>query len=338
MWLVNGGAAMRESKKLARGKRMAKAPSYALKVKVEGPGIHKKSIPIPDLLKICGAIQTAVHRQAESLQKPAANTLRRGPVTASAQQECTLELTGITSGSTGLTFRYAKPQQHLPMPGTILFGNEVLAQVAETVKAFGGTTGRSSGDVDAGVLDSLQQLSEALEKKRITRISFSVPRHNGKGKTIKAVFDSTVSSRIAARIKEPRHERQSIEGRLEMADFKEAGRVCRIHPAIGVPVHCSFEPELEDQIYGALRRPARVTGTVRLNPNTGRVESLKIDEIEILDELLLGAKDFFASRTLKQLAEAQGVGPLDRPSDLAGVWPPDESIDEFVELTYKNRS
>jgi hypothetical protein len=83
-------------------------PKYALKVKVEGPGVHRKSIAVPNLLKICDALQSAVHRQAEAMERPLASTLRRGPITASAQQECTLELTGITGGKHGTDFQALK--------------------------------------------------------------------------------------------------------------------------------------------------------------------------------------------------------------------------------------
>jgi hypothetical protein len=122
---------MSPRKKTSGVTRVSRPPKYALKIKVEGPAVHKKSIPIPELVKICSAIQTAVHRQAEAMEKPTAKTLRSGPITASAQHECTLELTGIVSGSTGLLFRYAKPQQHLPLPDAASFGAEVLARVRE---------------------------------------------------------------------------------------------------------------------------------------------------------------------------------------------------------------
>jgi hypothetical protein len=335
---MGGGITMRTQKKAVAGvKRMFKHPNYVLKIKVEGPGVHRKSIPIPELVKICSAIQTAVHRQAESMEKPAAKTLRRGPITASAQDECTLELVGIVPGSTGLLFRYAKPQQHLPIPEAANFGSDVLVRIAETVKDFGGKN-PPRDEVDAGVLASLRELGEALERKTITRISLDVPQRTGRSRRIRAVFTPAVNARILERIKAPTHERMTIEGKLEMADFKDTGRLCRIHPSIGLPVQCSFDLDVEDQVYSALRKPARVTGTARLDPHSGRVEELRIEEIEIVDELLLGARDFFAGRTLEQLAEAQGVHPLDKPSDLAGGWPADENIDEFLETTYLSRS
>src|SRR6266550_8244145 len=327
---------MTTNHKTNRENSVAKRPSYVLKVEVEGPGVHTKSIAVPDLLKICSAIQTAVHRQAEAMELPSAQTLRRGPITASAQEECTLELFGISAGSTGLLFRYAKPQQPLPLQEARDFGADVLARVAETVRGFERKKPQVQ-HIETGVLDSLRELSEVLERKRITRIELNVPRHSGRPRAIKAVINAAVRERIAARVKSPTSAQITIEGKLEMADFKETGKVCRIHPPIGLPLQCTFEPDQEEEVYGALRKPARITGTARLNPNTGKPEELKVEKIEILEELLLGAKDFFASRSLAQLAEAQGVHPVTNPNELAGGWPTDENVDEFVDAIYENR-
>lgn len=327
---------MSATKRPSQEKSVPKRPKYALKVEVEGPGVHTKSIAIPDLLKICDAIQTAVHRQCEAMERPSAQTLRRGPITASAQEEATLELFGIVAGSTGLLFRYAKPQQPLPIPGRTDFGTEVLTKVAETIKQFERQK-PPAVETDAGVLDSLSQLGEVLQRRTITRIKLNVPAHNGKSRTISATVNAAVFDRISARVKAPTHQQLTIEGKLEMADFKDTGKLCRIHPPVGQPLQCLFEPELEDQVYGALRRPVRLTGVVRLDPNTNRPQELKIEKIEILDELLVGAKDFFASRSLEQLAEAQGVRPLTNPNELAGGWPNDENVDEFVHAIYESR-
>ncbi|MGH9793609.1 MAG: hypothetical protein ACRD5G_02450 [Candidatus Acidiferrales bacterium] len=48
-------------------------------------------------------------------------------------------------------------------------------------------------------------------------------------------------------------------------------------------------------------------------------------------------RDFFLSLTLEQLAKAQGVKPLTDPSVLAGAWPEDDDIDEFIEDLYRSR-
>jgi hypothetical protein len=327
---------MRKISKPRRRKRVTRRPKYALRIKVEGPGVHRKSIAVPDLLKICDALQSAVHRQAEAMQEPSASTLRRGPITASAHEECTLELIGISGGSTGLTFALSKPQQPLPIPGAMTFGADVLAKVAQTVKELGGDK-HASADIDAGVLNSLMKLGEVVDRQAISRVSLMVPRHDGRARAIKAVLDATVKARIFKRIKTPTEQHLSIEGKLEMADFKEIGRACRIHPPIGQPLQCSFDPDREEEIYSALRKPVRLSGVARLNPNTGKPEELRIEKVEIMDELLLGERDFFMSRTLEQLAEAQGVRPLDNPGEMVGGWPENEDLDEFIAETYQSR-
>ena len=81
-----------------------------------------------------------------------------------------------------------------------------------------------------------------------------------------------------------------------------------------------------------------VTGLARINPHSGKIEEIKIEKLEVLDELMLGARDFTAGYDLKQLADMQAVHPLARPDDLAGGWPEDESLDEFIETTYGSRN
>ena len=50
------------------------------------------------------------------------------------------------------------------------------------------------------------------------------------------------------------------------------------------------------------------------------------------------AGQFFASSTLAELAEAQGVGPMKNPEEMAGAWPEAEDVDQFVKETYQSRS
>jgi len=47
---------------------------------------------------------------------------------------------------------------------------------------------------------------------------------------------------------------------------------------------------------------------------------------------------FFAASTLEELAEAQGVGPIKDPEEMAGAWPEGEDVDAFLKETYEGRS
>ncbi len=260
-------------------------------------------------------------------------SLRPGPKSAVVYQECTLELTGIRKGSTVLPFGLAKPQQPLPIPEMTTFGRDVVWQVATAVKSLGSRRPKN-GHVEPGVLDSLREMGEVLNKD-VTRIEWIVP---GIGRRpVKAIFDKRVRERVADRIKLPSTRLQTVEGVLEMADFKEQDHKCRIHPLIGQPIVCTFAPNQEQEIYDALRKPVKIEGTATINPNSGKVESIAIDKVGITEQLLVGAREFHSGRSLEQLAEAQGVPPLTNPKVLVGGWPEDEDVDAFLEDIYSSR-
>lgn len=312
---------------------MAKHPKAVLTLRVEGPGVRSGSITVPDLIKICDAAQSAINRQAQAMQD--GQSLGPGPYVSRVYDECTLELIGIARGSTMLPFRIAKPQQ--PLPGSQTFGVEVVTRVACVVRAVSGSRNGHVDGLDAGVLDSLKKMGEIFDRKEISAIEWRVPRHEGTS-AIKAVFNKKARDRVIQKMTAPAQQPLTVEGTLEMADFKETGQQCRIHPPIGQAISCTFEPGRADEVYRALRKPVRITGTARINPNTGRTEELQIEKISLLEPLLVGERDFFANRSFEKLARAQGVKPLTNPRRLAGGWPENEDLDQFLEEIYQTRS
>jgi hypothetical protein len=52
---------------------------------------------------------------------------------------------------------------------------------------------------------------------------------------------------------------------------------------------------------------------------------------------LLGNRDFFAGKSLSELAQSQGVGPVEDISVFAGGIPDDEDVDEMLEEIYRLR-
>ena len=310
---------------------MAKRTKPLFKLRIEGPGVRSGAISVPDLIRICQAAQDAVNRQAEAMQ--GGQSLRPGPKSAVVYQECTLELTGIQKGSTILPFALAKSQQTLPEIAT--FGHDAVLEVATAVKQIGSTSRRRKNPhFEAGLLDSLRKMGEVLDRD-VTKIEWIVP---GNGhRPVKAVFDRRVRDRVLERIQLPTTRPETIEGILEMADFKEQDHKCRIHPPLGQPILCTFTPEQEQEVYDALRKPVRISGTATINPNSEKIESIAIGKIGIVEQLLVGARDFHSGRTLQQLADAQGVQPLVNPKVLSGGFPDDEDVDEFLEEIYSSR-
>lgn len=310
---------------------IAKHTKPLLKLRIEGPGVRRGAISVPDLVRICQAAQDAVNRQAEAMR--GGQSLRPGPKSAVVYQECTLELTGIQKGSTILPFALAKPQQSLPDMAT--FGRDVVLEVASAVKQIGSTSSRRKNPhFEAGLLDSLRDMGEVLDRD-VTSIEWIVP---GNGhRAVSAVFDRRVRDRVIERIRLPSTRPECVEGVLEMADFKEQDHKCRIHPLLGQPIACTFTPEQGQEVYDALRKQVKIFGTATINPNSGKVDSIAVEKIGVVEQLLIGARDFHTGRSLEQLAEAQGVPPLGNPKVLAGGWPDGEDVDEFLEDIYSSR-
>ena len=71
-----------------------------------------------------------------------------------------------------------------------------------------------------------------------------------------------------------------------------------------------------------------------LDPHTRRVAFIHIYRIEPLGK---GTAAFLTSHSFEDLARLQGVQPLEDPNVLAGGFPEDEDINEFLSDIYKHR-
>ena len=319
-------ATLHKSKQIIREKPI-------LQLKVRGPGIRSGRIPISDLIKICEEVQRTVNRQAESMQGK--KTLHPGPIVDSIRRECTLELIGIKKGTTSLQFGLAKTQMTLPMPEQTNFGAEVIGEVAATIKSLG-CGDISSQEINAGVLQGLYQLGGVIEDKRISQIEWIAPKMNGRRRST-ALLNEAILERVATHLSSPRKAQIEFEGVLDMADFKPGDKKCRIDPALGASVMCSFDDRHAAKIQSLLRRPVRAKGEATLKPYTDRIELLHIEEVEALPSLSLGKGNFFAGSSIAELAAAQNVKPLRSISVLAGGFPDDLDVDKFLGEIYSSR-
>ncbi len=302
-----------------------------LQLRVRGPGVTSGRIPVPDLIKLCQEAQNAVNRQAEANE--GRKTMHPGPITDAIRHECTLELVAIRKGSTTLQFGLTKPQ--MPLPVSDHFGSQVISDVAETIRALGNGN-KKRLEIDSGVLQGLYNLAAVAESKRITEVDWIAPKSNTK-KRIIAPVNKAVREKLAQRLSSPTKTIMHVDGILDMADFKPKEHKCRIDPAIGASVTCTFDEPLANEIQSLLRRSVRATGEATLQPYTARIETLKIHAIQPLPSLALGEGNFFSVRSISELAAAQKVKPLRNVSTLAGAFPSDEDIDEFLEEIYSAR-
>jgi|GEM_PF-1967102 len=323
-------ATQSKARKVAKKPPTTKADSPVLKLTVRGPGIRSGRISVPDLIKICQDAQTAVTRQAEALE--GRKTIHPGPTTNQIRHECTLELFAIRKGSTTLEFGLAKAQMALPFDEMRIFGAEVVEELADTIKSLG--NGNKKQNLDPGVLQSIYGLGSIVGAGRISELTWIAPK--GGRKQVKGLVNKKVRERAATRLSGPTFKVVQIDGILDMADFSRRERKCRIDPAIGSPVTCTFGPDHENLIQGLMRHPVRAVGIGKILPQSDRVESLEIQTIEPLPSLALGEGNFVLSSSIEQLAAAQGTKPLQDINTLGGFLADDE-VDEFVAEIYDSR-
>jgi hypothetical protein len=214
-------------------------------------------------------------------------------------------------------------------------GSDVVGEVAAAIKNLGNGHGIAS-EVDAGVLHALYSLGGVVENKRVSEIEWVSPKA-GERKKIVAPVNQRMRERVAATISSPRKAQRQIDGVLDMADFKPDDLRCRIDPAIGASVTCTFDERDATRIQSLMRLPVRATGEATIAPYTDRIESFHIEKIERLPSLSLGEGNFFAESSLTELAAKQKTKPLKDIANFASGFPPDEDIDEFLEEIYSAR-
>ena len=137
-----------------------------------------------------------------------------------------------------------------------------------------------------------------------------------------------------------------------MANFREHGTRCRVHPSAGEPVLCLFDEEQKDQVHDDILHYVRIVGEAKEDPLTGKIASIKIHDIERLEDREGEAADllpqgtpvsrnFWESPALDELAQVQNVGPMANVRALFGTWPGEiddgfeKAIDELRHLHAK---
>lgn len=303
-----------------------------LRLKVTGPGIRKGRVPIPELVQLCREAQKAINKQAEVLKRK--KTLHPGPTARSIQEECTLELIGITGNSpTVLEFDFRKPQRAMDFHEE--FGQKALTAVGETIN---GVRRANSHEFDPGVLYRLYELTGAITPKGIAKIEWmTTAGANGHRKWVTASITKLVRQKVARRLSGSRTAIAEVDGVMEMADFKKEDFKCRIDSPVAPPVECTFDPSRADEVYRLLRKHVHVTGRATIKPYTEKIETLHIETISPLSPTSLSDESFFADVSLSELMDANNAKPISDPSVMAGGIPADEDLDVMLSTLYDAR-
>lgn len=311
-----------------------------LKIRFDGEAVGPGKIPVTHLLRFLTNMNKALQRTGRVLMGEA-ESVRRGPQPRSIKEEVALDLVLLTHGSPAAVLGFERRQSEAALPGMDL-GLEILEKALSGLSTVQEADDKLPAGYDAGVLMAWRDAG-ILFGKGITKIDFTLNH----GETpLTTTFTPEGFTRIQERIKGPQANIRTIEGRLLMADFKEHGTRCRVHPSVGEPVLCLFDEAQKDEVLEDILRYVRIVGEAKEDPLTGRIASIKIHDIERLEDREGEAADllpqgtpisrgFWESPTLDELAQAQNVRPMTDVRTLFGTWPGEmndgfeETIDEL---------
>ncbi len=328
---------------------MNKDNPLLLKIRFDGKAVGPGKIPVSHLLRFLSNLNKVLQRTGRVLQGDS-NSVRRGQPPRNIKSEVELELVSLTHGSPAAVLGFERRQKNQPFP-EMDFGLEILQKTLNGLEAVQDSDAEETlpTGCDKGVLKAWRDAG-ILFSQGIDRIEFTL---NHRAEPMRTTFTRNGFEQMQKRIKEPQINVRTIEGRLLMADFKEHGTRCRVHPSIGEPVICLFDEEQKDEVLEDILQYVRIIGEAKEDPVSGKITSIKIHDIERLEdrqdesvELLPQgtpvARGFWESPSLEDLTHSQNVQPMVDVRSLFGTWPGEEddgfeaAIEELRHSNTKN--
>lgn len=322
-----------------------KNPQPVLKIRFEGDAVGPARIPVSHLLQFLTHLTRAVQRTGCALGGDD-DSKHKGPQPQSIKTEVSLDLVSLTQGSpvAVLGFERSKLQESLPGMDR---GLEIIEKTLEGLVSIQEAADTLPQGCNAGVLMAWRDAG-MLFAKGINRIEFTL---NHRKTPLKATYTPKGFTRIQQRIQGPQTNIRDVKGRLLMADFKEHGTRCRIHPAVGEPILCLFDEEQKDEVLEDMLRYVRIVGEAKEDPATGKITTIKIHDIERLEERENESAEllpqgtpvgygFWDSPTLEALAESQQVKPMKDIRTLFGTWPGElnDGFEEAIDALRHSRA
>jgi hypothetical protein len=159
------------------------------------------------------------------LQQSPSTTKRRRP--EELVEALSLDIVGFTRGSPAAVAQFERSENQMGLEG-LDFGEQTYRALIEGIEIAASLGDSLPPGFDLGVLMKLRDIGK-LFYRGVNRMEFTLNHYVS---PLKASFDNEKCDRIRHRIEQPEAQRQTIEGRLLMADFKETGRQLRVHPPV----------------------------------------------------------------------------------------------------------
>lgn len=245
-----------------------------LKIHFAGPAVQNHRIALLDLVSFCRQLQAAVDRAARVLLG-SSSSIQSGRKPAEIRNACALDIVAVEGGSLTLTCDLPVKQQVEIFDD---LGEEALVSVVNGISVLASPLESLPKGYDKGVLLALREAGR-LFSHGISAINLDLQASKG---AWHANYTPEIYQQITVRLHKPGANLRTLDGRLLMGDFKESGLRCRLHPALGQPISCSFDETQKEAVLSALTRYVRLTGHAK--EDEGKILAFKIEDIEIIDQ------------------------------------------------------
>jgi hypothetical protein len=306
-----------------------------LRIKFEGTAIRNNTILFDDLSTFVSNVSTAIDRLVQKLlQKDV--SIKRGRPLKTIQVLSALEIVSMRKGSVKLSLDLRRNGQQFPGWDLGEQATDILVLGIDSLKK----DKLLPKEYDHGILIALRDAGKIIERG-IDKIGINSSSSFGTRKTL---YTQPIREKVIARIRRFEQAYNIVEGRLLSADVKEDRLRCRIEPSIGDPISCTFDESMFEQVLRFMRQFVQARGEATYDVVTGKITLLNIRDMESIDESAAGEvtkvalSSFWRAKSFEELADEQGVYPVNDLSIITGGWPKDEDIDSFLNTIRSSRA
>jgi hypothetical protein len=305
-----------------------------LRFKFQGNSIRDGRILYDDLTTFISNISLAVDRIINKMLT--GESVKRGRPSKETKILTALEIVSMNKGSfeVGLDLRRNGHQ----FPGWDR-GEEAVFKLVLGLKALERRQGALPAEYDYGVLQAVRDAGKIMDRG----VDFIGINANSSFGRRRAHYTPPLRRKIEGTLKHLELGLTTVEGRLVMLDVEEDKLRCRLRPTTGEPFYCSYDEVLAETIDKYLRHFVRVHGNAVFDRDTNKILSLKIMDLESIDEVdaigvsATSPSAFWYPKNFEQLASEQAVYPIDDIAKLFGDWPEGEDFNGFLDAVRSSK-
>jgi hypothetical protein len=299
-----------------------------------GSSIHDGRILYDDLSTFVSNISSAIERIIKSIQT--GENIKRGRPTKATEFLSALEIVSIRKGSFGLGLDLRRNGEQFP--GWDL-GEQAVDILMLTLKAIekGDQLPKESNQT---VVVALRDAGRVYERG-IENVYINANTHFGRKRV---QYSQPLREKIVTYVNRYESSYAIVEGRLLEIDTEEDKLHCRIKPSTGDYITCKYDEDITSQLIKYVREFVQIRGEATYDPINNKINTLYIKDIEPISELsgegikVSPSPLFWKGKGFEELANEQGVYPIDDLNKLMKDWPEDTDFDSFFEAVRSSRN